>query len=251
MIRQGNENAEVELYAYIARGSYDETMWQFLETKQRFIDDFLAGNVSVDKASDIDGSADSFAEAKALSSDNPLAIELAGVNNELSRLESLYTAFRKDQQTLQMKRDVAQAGIPRLEENIAKLERSAGKLIPTKGDSFKATISGKEYSDRESAGNALLREVDIILKEDPATKDIGKMGGFDIRIKKSMPMKKPYVEFSMYDRETDVKTPWREVDLENLADVSGPGLVMKLENGLNEISSLLESTKESVRSNCR
>lgn len=248
IVRQGNENEEVEVYAYIARGSYDETMWQFLETKQRFIDDFLSGNVSADSASDIDGAADSFAEARAMSSDNPLAIELAGVNNELGRLEALYKAHQEDQRVLARKKNDAEWSIERLEASAESLEKGIAKRKTTRGDSFSAEINGKTYADRAKAGEAVLKLVSAAVKEEPGVKTIGVIGGFGIELKMvKILSRKTHVELRLKESSVDVSTPWKEVDLDGLKDMSTTGLVMRFENALRDLDDRLESAKAQIK----
>jgi len=248
IIRQGNENNEVELYAYVARGSYDETMWQFLETKQRFIDDFLAGNSSSDTASDIDGSADSFAQARAMSSDNPLAVELAGVQNDLTRLQSLERAHYSDQSTLKRNKSYAEKEVEFAKERVEKLEDAISRRVPTKGDLFKATMEGKEFTDRKEAGEFLLSMLGKMLKDVSETayqKLIGNIGGFDIKVSKQTPKGfEANVEVRIEDQRLTVD--YFRLNEKEVTDASPSGLIMQFENAIKGLDSKLTRSRADI-----
>lgn len=85
ILRQGNENEEIFIYRYITEGSFDAYSWQLLETKQRFIDEILAGSIQVRAGNDIGDTVLGYAEVKALAIGNPLIKERVEVFNELSK----------------------------------------------------------------------------------------------------------------------------------------------------------------------
>lgn len=185
IVRQGNTNPEVELYAYVTKGSYDETMWQFLETKQRFIDQLLSGDADIDSASDVDASADQFALVRAMSSENPLVIEKAGLESDLQRLTALQRSHFDSQ--LNLKRTVASYGaeIPHYEDRIAKLEATVAKLVDLSADKFLMKVGDNIYSDRKTAGTAFIEAAEAAIAKDSAkhtAKTIGEIGGLPIRI---------------------------------------------------------------------
>ena len=65
---KGNLNAEVEIYRYVTKGSFDAYMWQTLETKARFIQQVMTGHTAVRSAEDLEGGALTYAEIKAIAS---------------------------------------------------------------------------------------------------------------------------------------------------------------------------------------
>ena len=89
IMRQGNENEEVEITRYVTEGSFDAFMWQALETKARFIAQVMSGDCAVRKAEDIGGQELSYAEVKAIASGNPAVLTLAETDAELQRLAIL------------------------------------------------------------------------------------------------------------------------------------------------------------------
>lgn len=86
IIRQGNENKSVLIYRYITEGSFDSYSWQVLETKQRFISQFLSGSSYQRSITDLEDNVLSYAEVKALALSEPLMKQLAQAENEVKAL---------------------------------------------------------------------------------------------------------------------------------------------------------------------
>ena len=86
IIRRGNENENVLIYRYITEGSFDSYSWQVLETKQRFISQFLSGSSYQRSVSDLEDNVLSYAEVKALALSEPLMKQLAEKENEVKSL---------------------------------------------------------------------------------------------------------------------------------------------------------------------
>ena len=96
ILRRGNENQSVMIFRYITEGSFDAYSWQILETKQRFISQFLAGSSYQRTVSDLEDNVLSYAEVKALALDEPLMKQLAELENEV---KSLQIVAAKEQET--------------------------------------------------------------------------------------------------------------------------------------------------------
>ena len=90
ILRRGNENKEVLIFRYICEGSFDAYSWQILETKQRFISQFLNGTANIRSASDLEDNVLSYAEVKALALSEPKMKILAEKENELRSARILY-----------------------------------------------------------------------------------------------------------------------------------------------------------------
>jgi len=89
ILRQGNENKQVQIFRYITEGSFDAYSWQLLETKQRFIVGLLSGSIEARSGSDIEDTVLNYAEVKALAVGDPLVKKRVETANELTRLLSL------------------------------------------------------------------------------------------------------------------------------------------------------------------
>jgi len=96
MLRQGNIYREVFSFVYVTEGSFDSYVWQILETKARFIAQFLTGNTQVREMDDIGDTVLSMAEIKALASGNPKIIERVVLQNEVVKLENLRASWQSN-----------------------------------------------------------------------------------------------------------------------------------------------------------
>lgn len=108
MIRQGNEHAVVHVYRYVTQGSFDAYMWQTVERKQLFIEQFLAGTVRARSAEDVSDASLSYAEVKAIASGDPAVRELCLVQVEIRKLASVLQS--RSALLWRMRREIA--GIP-------------------------------------------------------------------------------------------------------------------------------------------
>ena len=89
IIRQGNENEEVEIYTYITKTTFDSYIYQLLENKQRFISQIMTGKSPLRSAEDIDDATLSYGEIKALANGNPLMIEKMEFESAVNKLKML------------------------------------------------------------------------------------------------------------------------------------------------------------------
>jgi len=96
IIRQGNQNGEVGIEWYTTKGTYQSTMWQMVARKQRFIDQAFTGDKSMRSMDDL-GEASLFEQAAAVASGDPRAMQLAGLKQEVTRLERLQAAHANEQ----------------------------------------------------------------------------------------------------------------------------------------------------------
>src|ERR1035437_5606914 len=97
ILRQGNQNKTIQIYRYVTEGSFDAYMWQTLETKAKFIHQVMTGRNDLRRIEDIDGAALTYAEGKAIALGNPLVIEKAHIDAELSRLSRLRAQHHETQ----------------------------------------------------------------------------------------------------------------------------------------------------------
>ena len=95
--RQGNQNDEIEVYAYATLGSMDATMWQNNERKARFIAAALSGDRTIRRLEDVGSQANQFAMAKAIASGDSRLMQKAGLDSEIARLERQRAAHIDDQ----------------------------------------------------------------------------------------------------------------------------------------------------------
>lgn len=156
--RQGNENDEIEIYAYATLGSMDATMWQNNERKARFIAAALRGDRSVRRLEDLEaGQANQFGLAKALASGDPRLMQKAGLESEIARLERLRAAHFDDQHAIRRSIAQARAAMAGAAERIAHAEADIATRTPR--EPFAMEVAGRSFENAMRAGSALLIEL--------------------------------------------------------------------------------------------
>ena len=100
ILRRGNENEDVMIFRYIMEGSFDAYSWQILETKQKFISQFLSGSSYQRSIEDLDNNVLSYAEVKAIALGNPIMKQVAEKENEIKMLQILCNKYAEDKRKL-------------------------------------------------------------------------------------------------------------------------------------------------------
>lgn len=180
ILRQGNENAEVEIFNYVTKDSFDANMWEKLKNKATMIAQALSNNLSGRTLEDADANVLSFAEIESLASGNPLVAERVAVNAELNKYEALYASYRKNQAANERKANNLPATIE-YNKNIADNARADIKNRSSiEGDKFSITLGKKVFNKRADAKAAL--EAYASNKSGTA-RTVGKIGGFELRLR--------------------------------------------------------------------
>jgi hypothetical protein len=111
IVRQGNQNPEVRISQFVTVGSFDSFMWQGLERKSRFINAIMKGRLDVREIEDIGDNTLSFAQAKAITSGNPLVLEKANADQEHNRLSRLERAHHRNLVAVEHTRSAEQTAL--------------------------------------------------------------------------------------------------------------------------------------------
>jgi len=161
IIRQGNRNKQVHIYRYVTEGTFDSYLWQTVENKQKFISQIMTSKSPVRSCEDVDETALSFAEIKALCAGNPLIKEKMDLDIEVSRLKVLKADHLSQQYRLEDNLlKYFPEHIQKTQEEISGLhtdiELVAAHPHPKEGIS-PMSIYGKQFTDKEAAGTALLK----------------------------------------------------------------------------------------------
>lgn len=181
ILRQGNQNPEIQIYRYVTAESFDAYMWQCLETKAKFIAQVMSGDTSLRRLEDVDGAALTYAEVKAIASGNPLVIEKASVDAELARLTRLRTQHRETGYRIRNQVRHLCEEIPRLERRLAALDADLDRRQDTRGDRFTITLGTQDLTDRGIAGEMLIRVAERS-KGLTAERRLGTFARFDLLI---------------------------------------------------------------------
>ena len=182
ILRQGNKNAAVQIYRYVTEGSFDAYMWQTLETKAKFITQVMSGDMTVRRIEDLDSTALTYAEVKAIASGNPLVIEKAQVDAELMKLTRLRSAHAEEQYRIRANLRHSHEEAQRFTERLANLQQDLAVRQDTSGDKFRIELDGQTLDNRGVAGELLLRRAGKIKNSFGANARVGKFAGFDLSL---------------------------------------------------------------------
>lgn len=160
IVRQGNENEEVEIYRYVTEGTFDAYLYQLVENKQKFIAQIMTSKAPVRVADDVDETALSYSEIKALATGNPLIIEKCNLDMEVARLNMLKASHLNQVYALEelVYRKYPEE-ITRLTERIEGYEQDVALVAdhPKAQEGFCGMeVDGKHYAEKEDSGKAII-----------------------------------------------------------------------------------------------
>ena len=171
--RQGNQNETVHVYRYVTEGTFDAYLWQTVENKQRFISQIMTSKSPVRSCDDVDETALSFAEIKALCAGDPRIKERMDLDVDVARLKLMKADHQSKQYHLE---DQLLKTFPEeIEKNkgfITGLEADMKTLAehPHPEDGFAGMeVRGDTLTDKENAGAALLDACKEVKGSDPVS----------------------------------------------------------------------------------
>ena len=183
ILRQGNRNKQVKIYRYVTENTFDSYMWQILENKQKFISQIMTSKSPVRACDDVDDTALSYAEIKALATGNPYIKEKMDLDIQVSKLKLLKANHTS--QIYSLESDIArryprEIAVAQGQIEALKTDMEAAKpLLVQDKDHFSMEISGKVYTERKEAGAAII-EACKALKAAGTEGRIGSYGAFEL-----------------------------------------------------------------------
>ena len=182
IIRQGNKNPEVDIYRYVTEGTFDAYLYQLVENKQRFISQIMTSKTPVRFAEDIDETALSYAEIKALAAGNPDIIEKTELDTQVAKLKLLKQNYLSEKYALEDKVIKYYPNeIKRLENRIEDMKEDIEVFNNnnTPDNSFeKMNIKGTDFTERKEAGEKIIEICKSMTNPEPL--EIGDYKGFKI-----------------------------------------------------------------------
>ena len=160
ILRQGNQNDKVKIFRYVTENTFDAYMWQILENKQKFISQIMTNKSPVRACEDVDDTALSYAEIKALATGNPYIKEKMDLDVQVSKLKLLKANHTS--QIYRLESDIAKnfpVQISALKERIAgmQVDSQVVKSVDLQdNDTFAMTVGNVLYEDKKEAGEALI-----------------------------------------------------------------------------------------------
>ena len=185
IIRQGNENKEVDIYTYVTENTFDSYLYQLVESKQKFIGQIMTSKSPVRSAEDIDETALSYAEIKALCAGNPHIKEKMDLDIDVTRLKLLKANHLSQRYSLedQILKEFPQR-IRSLEQRIegyqADIDQRKRNTEPNEDGFSPMIMSGGTVREKKAAGDAILGLCKSMTSPDPIP--IGQYRGFDMEL---------------------------------------------------------------------
>ena len=184
IVRQGNQNPEVEIFRYVTESTFDSYLYQLVENKQKFIAQIMTSKAPARIADDVDETALSYSEIKALATGNPLIIEKCNLDMEVSKLNMLKANHLNQRFALEnLVLRKYPADIAKLTEAIAGYAKDVATAQahpkPTEGF-IGMDIKGTHYSEKEAAGKAIINACTELQSSDPVP--LGQYRGFSMSL---------------------------------------------------------------------
>jgi len=183
ILRQGNRNQKVKIFRYVTENTFDSYMWQILENKQKFISQIMTSKSPVRACDDVDDTALTYAEIKALATGNPYIKEKMDLDIQVSKLKLMRANHTS--QIYSLESDIARrypAEITAAKERIAGLKADlavAKPLLEQDKEKFSITVEDRVYTDRKEAGSAILAAC-AAMKIAKTEGQIADLGGYAI-----------------------------------------------------------------------
>ncbi|WP_280404557.1 helicase-related protein [Nocardia brasiliensis] len=241
-IRQGNQNEEIAVGRVVTEGTFDARMWAAQARKAAMVNQFMKGSLTAREIDDIGDAALNANEALAIASGNPLVLEKAEIDIEVTKLERLRRAHQRSQSMLQIRIRDANDAIPKLEVEIDAYNRAIEHRKPTKGDAFAAKVSGRYLDNRGDAGDVLAARL-LKLIEDPRAvwkefedHRVAEIAGFSLDARNVPTGREALVSVVFSDVSTDLYVTFDRKTLEK----GGMGVMLRLENAINGLDKRLE-----------
>ena len=185
IIRQRNENDEVDIYTYVTENTFDSYLYQLVEGKQKFIGQIMTSKSPVRSAEDIDETALSYAEIKALCTGNPHIKEKMDLDIDVQRLKLLKANHLSQRYALedQIIKYLPQKIVSleqRIEGYTADINRLKENTHPNEDGFSPMEVEGTVYTDKKAAGSAILAACKAMTSPDPVP--LGQYRGFAMEL---------------------------------------------------------------------
>ena len=236
IVRQGNRNDTVHIYRYVTENTFDAYLWQTIENKQKFISQIMTSKSPVRSCEDVDETALSYAEIKALCAGNPLIKEKMDLDIEVARLRLLKAnhqsqRFQMEDRLLKyfpVEVEKCRAQVGGFE---ADLETRNNHPLPSEGF-VGMEVLGHTFSDKEEAGKAILEAVKTVV--DMKSVRIGHYRGFEMSL-----------ELGAFGREYILTLRGRMAHFTTLG--SDPrGNIQRIDNTLGSMESRLKTVQDQI-----
>ena len=183
-LRQGNMNKKVRMYKYVTKGTFDAYNWGLVENKQKFIGQVMTSKSPARSAEDVDATALSYAEVKALATGDDRIREKMDLDVQVAKLKMLkanHTAMQYEMQDKALKYYPQQMAETRLFIEALGKDLPIVQAHPVKDDAFTMTVMGQVFTERKAAGEAILKAC-MLMDNPEKVVDLGEYRGFPMQL---------------------------------------------------------------------
>lgn len=159
ILRQGNDNSEVQIYRYATENTFDSTSWDIIGRKATAIAQVMRGRLDVRELDDPGDLALDAQQMMAGSSGNPLLVERTEVDVTVQKLSRRARGHDKAQAALKFRRSSAEQRLGQIKRILPAVEEALTRRIDTQGDRFRARVAGVEYDNRGDASEAIYSHI--------------------------------------------------------------------------------------------
>lgn len=248
-VRQGNENPEIMIKQFVAKGTFDAYLWQIQEQKLRYITQILTGKHIARSCEDVDETVLSAAQFKAAATDNPMVAQKMELENRVTELKILRGAWSNEQLSLERKISTIFPGqIKRYEKEIGQISEDIKLLNQSAGSDFSIVLNGKRYTERSEAGEAfglLYRTIKEGAKDDSEEFEIGAYRSFPLYLSVGYISRLVLKYNHHYATEVGPSALGAITRIENLAERI-PGYLKEVQRELEETKKQLEVAQQQV-----
>lgn len=237
IIRQGNQNPEVDIYTYVTEDTFDSYLYQMVESKQKFIGQIMTSKSPVRSAADVDEAALSYAEIKALCTGNPLIKEKMDLDIDVQKLKLLKSSHLSQKYALEdqiiktLPQQIA-ACEQEIEGFTADISLRDANTHPNDDGFSPMEVEDTLYTEKKAAGSAILAACKAMKNPDPIP--LGKYRGFDMTLR-----------FSTLCKEYQVSLQGARLHEVSLGtDIFGN--ILRMDNLLNSMEGKVTSRKEEL-----
>lgn len=237
IVRQGNENPQVEIYRYVTEQTFDAYLYQLVEGKQKFASQIMTSKSPVRSAEDIDETALSYAEIKMLATGNPYIKEKMDLDIQVQKLKMLKSNFLSEKYGLEDKvikfypQQIAYLK-SRVEGLTKDVETAKSHPKPIDEQPLGMMVSGVSYSEKAKAGQAIINACKSM--NSPDAIPLGEYRGFQMEL-----------YFDTVQRNYIVKLKGETSRDVPLGDDSH-GNIVRIDNGIERFEEALADTENSL-----
>ena len=239
IIRQGNSNDTVQIYRYVTENTFDSYMWQLIESKQKFISQIMTSKAPVRSCEDVDETALSYAEVKALAAGNPEIKEKMELDVDVTKLKLLRSNFKSNLYRLEDEIARVYPGkIAKYRELIRDYGQDLELLTKERekcGDAFSMIVMGTVYTEKKEAGSAVIALCSELGTTGVMETEIGNYLGFTMAL-----------SYSTLENEYLLSLKGKAVYRTHLGK-DAVGIITRVNNVLDTIPKSLTQTEEKLK----